>query len=515
LSCRSARIYWSGGADLNPAGIAQKRSHAASTGASRRTVLPQKSAQKHHSDSTTIAVLALFGLFATAFAVLMPPLQLNDEHGHFVRAYLISRGEFIGHPDSQLPAPVMAFVRRYPEWSFKPDPRVSLRELAAESTARDVSESNSNSEPVRDDAEHRYLQWAVRGANIYCPIVYLPASLGILAARVLRFTPLAMMYMGRVANVLFVLVALGLAFHVSRSFPALIAAVALMPMTLHQTGGISGDAVTIAVSILGFALVFRTREQKVDRRYLLGLLIFFAVWGLCKASIWALPFIFLVSSSQFSSKRRYLAYIAAGACGLVVTLAVWQMMNHANLEELRIARLARGIDMPANTRMIVHHPLAVLRNILDLIQLNMNTYIAQFIGAFGWAKFRLPLALRIPYLLLLIFVAATERLCKPLGIYERVILLGGFLLAVLTIHVVIFFSDATCAGDQAGVANRCFEASAGIQGRYFIPFCLAGLLALNQQRFNFSSQRLMRLVAGVASFTALISLWMISLFYYA
>ena len=57
-----------------------------------------------------ILSLALCGALALAFAIVMPPLQVPDEHGHFVRAYMISRGQFVAHGIPELPEPVAAFV---------------------------------------------------------------------------------------------------------------------------------------------------------------------------------------------------------------------------------------------------------------------------------------------------------------------------------------------------------------------------------------------------------------------
>lgn len=441
----------------------------------------------------------------------MPPLQLNDEHGHFIRAYEISRGHFIGRPDARVPESILSFIRRYPEAeTFR---RISPRDVATDLFSRELSSSDPL-EPVSDDPEHKYLQWAVLGANVYCPIVYLPASFGILLARALHFSPLGMMYLARVMDAALVFAAFALTLRFRTSCPALMAAIFLMPMTLHQAGGISGDAVTIGISLLGFALVLHTREEKVSRQYLIGLCVLFAVWGLCKASVWALPFILLVPSSQFTSRLQRLTYIAVVAFVMVGAVAGWQLLDHTNVERIRLSRLEHGVDVSANARMIAHQPLRVLTIILQMCVLNLNRYVSQFIGAFGWAKFQVPMLPRVAYIFLIALVAITERMSKPFEVRERITLLGGFVIAVITIHAMLFISDATCALDAASNIKQCFAASAGIQGRYFIPFSLAGLLVFRQQRITVSSSRLMSIVIGVASAIALVSLWTICKFYY-
>jgi hypothetical protein len=55
------------------------------------------------------------GILASGFALLMPPFQANDEHGHFVRAFQISRGHFVEHEGERLPSTLLAAIHRYGE----------------------------------------------------------------------------------------------------------------------------------------------------------------------------------------------------------------------------------------------------------------------------------------------------------------------------------------------------------------------------------------------------------------
>jgi hypothetical protein len=139
--------------------------------------------------------------------------------------------------------------------------------------------------------------------------------------------------------------------------------------------------------------------------------------------------------------------------------------------------------------------------------------VGQFLGVFGWTKFGLPPWARLEYLLLLVAVAATELPTKPFRGWERGILLLVFLGGALFVHAMIFISDGTrCAG---GTGGMCFGSSAGVQGRYFLPVCLSGLLALRQGRFNVSSSALLALVMGAGTLQALAALVLIRWAFYA
>jgi uncharacterized membrane protein len=455
--------------------------------------------------------LGLCGVLALAFAIMVPPLQINDEHGHFVRAYEISRGEFVARGTPELPAPVAAFVMRYPEAAeraHKYTPQEILRDLPAQAEPSPVE---AEALP-KNDRHHRFLAWAVIGSATYFPLVYLPASLGICTARALHLSPLAMMYAARIFGVLAFVAALAISFRLAPGYRAVMTGVALLPMTLHQAGGITGDLVTIAVAFVGFSLVLHAREHSAGRRYLLLVAVLFSAWGLCKFSVWALPLLFLIPVSAFPSRRAWLAYIGTVALCMAGVLAIWNGIDSANIAAFRAARLSSGIDVSANVRLAAAHPLTFARQLLGLMHSGYRSEAMQFIGVFGWTKFSLPFSVGLAYLLLLVLVAATEVSNKPFCGWERAVLLLVFLGGVAVIHAMLFVSDGTlCAGDPT---RLCFDASAGVQGRYFLPLCLAGLVALRQTRFNVSSATLLALVMGAGTLQALAALAAIRAVFY-
>jgi uncharacterized membrane protein len=450
--------------------------------------------------------LALCGFLALAFAVLMPPLQVNDEDGHFIRAYVISRGEFVGRGVPALPGTVVSFVMRYPEfsaWEHKFTPQEIVHDLPASAAAGELGATALSDQ----DKDHKYLIWAIIGSSTYCPLVYLPASLGIWAARTLGTSPLVMMYAARISNVLIFVIALTVSFRLAPSFRAIMTAVALMPMTLELAGGISGDLVTIAISFVGLSLVLHAREYAVDRKFLIIVAVVFSMWVLCKFSIWALPLLWLIPASAFPSRRAWLSYIGGISICMLGALFIWNGINSASMEALRAARLAHGIDIGANVRLISAHPLAFTRQMLTLVHANYKTELRQFIGAFGWTNLSLPFWVRPLYLLLLVVVAAYEFPTKPFRRWERGFLLLVFLAGLAFVHVVIFISDGTVCANN--LERLCFASSAGVQGRYFIPFCLAGLVILRQKRANLPQFHLLAFVAGAGTIHAVAALILI------
>ena len=455
--------------------------------------------------------LALCGVLALAFAIVVAPLQVPDEHGHFLRAYVISRGEFAGRAIPALPASVVSFVKRYPEASErfrKLTPREIVRDLPADA----ATYAAGNTVLANEDGHHAHLVSGVVASSTYCPLVYLPASLGIWTARALHASPLVMMYAARMFNVIAFVAALAVSFRLAPRCRALMTAVALMPMTLQQAGGISADLVTIALSFVGLSLVLYAREHLVSRRFLFIVAVVFVMWSLCKFSIWALPLLLLIPSSAFQNRRAWLAYIAAVSICMAGALLIWGRIAAGNMEALRALRLTVGVDISANVRLVIAHPLAFARHLLEIFHSNYKYELVGFIGAFGWWQFSLPLWTRAVYLLLLLLAAATGFSTKPFLWWERGVLLLVCLAGAVFVHATLAVSDIALSADHLGRIYGDF--SSAVQGRYFLPFCLAGLLILRQSRANLPKVTLLAIVTGVGTIHALAALALIRSAFY-
>ena len=454
--------------------------------------------------------LAVSTLLALAFALIMPPLQLNDEDGHFIRAYLISRGDWIATSAPVLPPSIISFLQRYPEAIER------HRKLAPSEIAGDLNGNTrvtSDMQTPADDSGHAYLTWSILGSSLYCPPVYFPGSIGIAVARILHFSPLGMLYTARICNVLIFVLALWTAFRLVPASRALILALALMPMTLHQAGGLSADLVTISVSMIGFALVLALRSQAPPRYGLALAFIVFTLWALCKSSIWALPLIVLIPRAAFKHACQWVVFIGGIVLSMLLVLSLWQFAIQHNIQAFRAARLARGIDISANLAFILAHPLDFARMLGAFASTHTNEYIGQFVGAFGWMRFTLAPWTHIFYLALILFAALFDMKNTPISIAERGIFAVVFLSGMLAVHTILFATDGVLSGGVRHIFIT-YPYSAGIQGRYFIPFCFAAFLAIRQNRFAVSPRLVTAIVLYAATAYNLMSLHAIWKHYY-
>ena len=455
----------------------------------------------------TAATVGIGALLGVSIALLMPPFQFNDEHAHFARAYQLSRGEVVGHRDrAQLPATVLSVLLRYPEGIVdKPIPRTSIVDLVTGGAGE-----YSPPEPIGDIRELRYLSWGYMAYQIYWPVCYLPASAGIRITRLFNLSPISMLYAARLMNLLSFLAALTAALLLAPGFRALITGVALMPMTLQQAVAVSADSITIAFALAGFALLLRTREQSVDRRYLAIVLVTVPLWAMCKNSVWVLPLLLMIPATQFNGRRQRAGFVLAAILATIGCLVLWRLITYDAFGQFLTAGLSRGIDFETNARMFVSHPLRILHDVISFP--DTLTYCARlirrFVGAFGWNYVNLPVALAPTYLLMLVFVACAEFDPKPFTTNERAILGLAFAGALIQTYFMLFVIDGQYADGSYGFW------SAGVQGRYLIPYSLAGLLLFRRNAIPSISRALMLIVLPVSTFCGLMSVNAILKFYY-
>jgi uncharacterized membrane protein len=423
--------------------------------------------------------LLLIALLGVAFAAIVPPFQVADEHAHFIRAYEIARGHWIGVSQPVLPEDVIALVRRYPEkleW---------VKKLNPDSQASDLFS------PV---GGHYWLPRGIIAANVYCPVAYIPASTAIALGRLFGLPPLGLFYAARVAGVLLLVAASWLAFRLAPEYWHTIAAVALLPTTLHQTGGVSADVMTIGVSFVVVACLLWLRQHVAGSRAMLWTALAFVLLVLCKVSPWAFAALLLIHPKAFASRRAWIAYIAVVALAMIAAISAWQTLSRGNVDAFIASRQADGIDMAARTHYIATHFVTFACTAGAYCVRHLPRYLVMFVGGFAWTRFHLPLWVQPVCLLMLVIVAATEAASKPFSRVERLLWASVFAISVAFLHTVLYISDGMD----------------GIQGRYFIPFCLFGLLALRQSRIVLPRLFLTRLVIGFGlahGIFALIWLW--------
>jgi uncharacterized membrane protein len=403
-----------------------------------------------------VAAALLLGL---TYVFVTPPFAVPDEDNHFWRALAVGRGHLLatrGLDSMPMPKAVEDFTwvieRTSPEQTLSQ----KLRSAAA----------------LRHDGR---IGRPIRFAEWYSPFPY--AATAVVAALPLR--PVIVFYGARIANLLTAVLLIALAIRAAPQYGSVIAATALLPMSLYEFASLSADAATIALAWLFTALLFSP-----PRRTPLVALAGFAS-GLCK------PAYFLIVLLVFAMPMRWrqrMAILAATAAGTLLSFAAASRGAYN-------ARRGLPVDAAAQLRCIASDPIHFAHVMLHDVAANGRFYIEEMIGRFGANELKLsPVVITLEILLLLAVAitcgAALRARIRITALAIVAMTVAGILLSQYLIWSVV-----------------CGDALEGVQGRYFLEILPLFLAAMAVPRIRLRTNPwIVIAVAAVCNAMALLTL---------
>ncbi len=447
------------------------------------------------------AILALaFGLLAlfigAGYLVFVPPLQVPDEFGHFFRAYEVSKGACLADAQPSVPVRLAVTAARY---------RGHIEERRIVSLAAVWRETN---EPNDEDTK---VSTGYLAASIYNCTPYLSASLGLWIARQFHASALTEMYAGRFANLLAFASLSGLAIYLLPGYRLLLGAVAVMPMSLHQAASLSVDAVTTATSFVLCAyilrLAFDPRQGPVRKHQLVILAILTLLNASCRFNVFLMLLLFLIPASKFAKRTQQAAFLFAFLALSLCTAAVWTRVNQSNLAGLEHQRLARDIEIRANIGAISQHPFQFAGAVAGTLRHDGPQLAAEFVGRFGYLAVVLPRWAILLYLLLLLALALAEAEDVTPTLPQKLLLLLAVTASFASLSALMWAFEA-----PRHLAAQLGQGALvpGLQGRYFISFCLLAFMLLSNRRWRIPPKLAaipMLLVIGAVNLSAFGAIW--------
>jgi uncharacterized membrane protein len=228
---------------------------------------------------------------------------------------------------------------------------------------------------------------------------------------------------------------------------------------------------------------------------------------LCKTSLWALPLLLLIPSARFGGNRKRAGYILAAILATLASIALWREISRGAFEAVPAAGLAHGIDLSGNLHLLAGHPLSFLLHLTNLTG-ELPNVVRSFVGAFGWDRFSLPIWTCFIYLAIPLAAGCLGWLGKPFTAAERTILCAVAAASAIGIYCMLFVVDGVYKD------GRFSFRTAGVQGRYFIPCCFAGFLALQQRAVAVKARLLVPVVVSAATLYTLACLALVVRHYY-
>jgi len=401
------------------------------------------------SPENTFLLLAL--LFGLAFVAVVPPLDPPDENYHLARVFLLSEGRL------SLPGRAPGYEASIPR---------SLTALHAPREHRDFEWRHPVAEvaemfgkPLDPDS-----RVSVYGVALYSPFVYAAPATVMAMGRPLGLSAVALLYLGRIANLVFWVAATWLAIRLAPCRKWTLTVLSLTPMSVSQAASLSADPPTNAVALLLLVVVARTwapSTRPLSYLEAFGFVALGALLGLVKAGYWPLAaLLLLIPPRRFGARWQYPALLLATALCMAISTIAWIAVVRAADPPLK------SIADPAQQlALILDHPLVLPGVLLSTIPKYGLFYIESFIGILGHLVVVLPWAVYVAYGGLLAATAAIER--DQVGLLDR--RKRAFLLLLFVGTTILAMTMGYVGWTPVG-APQVY----GFQGRYLAP--LAPLL---------------------------------------
>ncbi|MDR2624175.1 MAG: DUF2142 domain-containing protein [Methanobrevibacter sp.] len=407
-------------------------------------------------------VLAL--IFGLIFVFINPPFGVVDEGSHFYKAFDISRGNLI-------PKDIIIQIP------------ISIRNL----------DNFSDSEITNFTKLYFYsLQplnvnetYAVNISNIaiYPPLPYLASGFIIFLGDLFNFSPLSLMYFGRLVNLLIYIIIVYFGIKVTPIHKYVLLLVALMPTTLYQASSLSADSLNLALSFLtiSFFLHLALVKDKIHNKDILISLILIFTLIFSKQAYALLAFLFfIIPKEKFKEISRLTSFLIVSLPSLI-SLIFWNLTFKSKYS----SHIGELVSSDYNIHFILSNPLNFPTILINTLIKTFPSYITTFVGIFRWSVYYLPLYLIYSYCIILVIASFLDNSKYELSFREKIIPL--FIFSVTSLSVFLFefitYTPIDCI--------HRYKIIAGVQGRYFIPIVpLFLLIFYNSKLSNYISTKI-------------------------
>jgi uncharacterized membrane protein len=422
----------------------------------------------------TITAL-VFGLFTI---VALPPFQAPDEWNHFFRAYHVSEGNILAQKDIQtgsvganLPKNLLitmlcVFYGIPHEPQYMPDLKAAI---ASGRTTNEVlnpftPEKRANRLQVMKSLFSIKLNPEGRAfisfANTarFSPAAYLPQAMGIALGRVVDASPVTLLYLSRLGNLLVWLLLVLMTIRITPVLKEMFFLVALLPSNILQVSSASADAMTNGLSFLFAALILKLAldpEARVRVGSIVPLGLLASLLAITKFYI-AIPLgALMIPHKKAGGKKRLLIMVTILLLAAFASAGLWLLATRGVIVPLK-----QNIDASMQARQMLADPFGFAGVLWSTFTQNGLIYLGEFVGQMGHFPIRLPSVLLVGGWVTILFAAIFLNdgltLPKPL---QREVALCTFGIST-AIFVVLSYLTWTPVGATEII---------GIQGRYFIP----------------------------------------------
>ncbi len=424
---------------------------------------------KEMKPETAFLIIGL--VYGLCFLIATPALQVPDEYEHFYRALYVSEGHV-------LPEKVGNMSGVYVPESV----RLTTSEISNEwfSFIKD-RDDKINIAPLLNigfNSQNRVFEDISRIAVItYSPVPYIIPAFAIILGKLLNLSPIILIYLGRLANLLVWVFLTYLAIRIIPIHKWVLFMVALIPMTLFEAASLSADSLILGLSFLIVAIFFKyafdenKKSINIKDTYILFILVL--LLSLSKQIYFVLLLlIFLIPSEKFGGRKKM--FYTAGFLLLAILLISggWSLL----VKDLYVP-IVPQISISGQILYILGDPLRFPYALLKTFFYRGLSYQLLFVGNF-WLDIPLPIWWIGAYITSIVPIALLDKSRHLISKKQKLISLSIFVIIFLLVCAFVYISWTV-------VGQNMID---GIQGRYFIPILPLLFLLLFKIK-NFDSNK--------------------------
>ncbi|AEG17345.1 DUF2142 domain-containing protein [Methanobacterium paludis] len=404
-------------------------------------------------------------IYGLSFLMINPPFQAIDEQTHYFRASDISEGHMMpqrvnGESLVTITEGMASLTSKFPQdLSDYPNKKLRISDIVS-----------GLSLPLNNNFKS--------SANIeifaivaYPPVPYLASALGMDLGKLFNLSPLFLLYIGRLMNLILWLLLIYLAIKVTPVHKWVLLLLSLMPMTIFQGASLSADSFTIAISFLVIAIFLKfaldASKKVVTKKDIFILFTLVLMLTLSKPFYFLLIFLFfLIPSHKFGNRKKMFLIFSLIFLSIAVIEALWYLTTH-------------GLYVPENSNTSIRGQMSfILSNPAVFPHVMEHTlwkysylYLTESVGHLGWSIF-LPQWLVYVYVVVLISVSLLDKNEIVISLKQKLVSLITLFAIVLMIFALEYIAWTPIGQSMVG----------GVQGRYFVPIApLIFLLFYNKK----------------------------------
>ncbi len=380
-------------------------------------------------------------IYFLLFLIFMPVFTSHDESWHWYRVYDISNGNFLTKKEDNIPVATMP----------KSIDEISLEKFRNGITYEDLKDM-FNTYLDKDNTK----RYELLTTAIFSPIQYLPQAIGVCISKIITQKPVIMAYGGRIVNTL---ISFGILLLAIKKIPfgkKILFACMCLPIAIEGFTSLSGDAITISISMLLTSYVLNLAYKKdnvIEKKEKIILTVLCIIISLCK--IVYLPLVFLVlliPNEKFSKKENILKILLISLC--VIINISWLSYASNNLS-------TRG-DGEYNTNIIFKSPLAYIEKMIYTVDNQTNSYVLSLFGEKIGDCELIEIGHIVTYVNLIILVATIILSNDTKDKFNKRQIFIILTITVMTVGLIFTSLFIQWTRTEANYIE-------GIQGRYFLP----------------------------------------------